>query len=320
MTLRATRLSNAPLIDAGSHPSLGENINGPSVIRMPEWAPGLGRYHMYFAHHRGRHIRLAFADRPEGPWTVHPPGALEVGASGFVAEDLTPGTVEGTGFAAAGGGDWLYAHVASPDVHVDHEGRRILMYFHGLLPDGDQRTRLAVSRDGLSFVPLAPLLGPPYFRVFSHGSAVYALSWGAELWRATRWEGPFERGPQLFGQRLSFSGWQGFRHGAVHVSGDRLTVLFTRIGDRPERVLVTEADLRGDWTGWRAGPDVDLLRPARAWEGAELARTVSRAGAADAPEHALRDPDVFVDADGAAYLFYVGAGEQAIGGARLEGL
>ncbi|TIO99576.1 MAG: hypothetical protein E5X72_32940, partial [Mesorhizobium sp.] len=42
--------------------SEGININGPSLISMPDWAPGrLGAYHLYFADHGGSYIRLAYA-------------------------------------------------------------------------------------------------------------------------------------------------------------------------------------------------------------------------------------------------------------------
>jgi len=48
-----------------------ENINGPSVIRVPKWInKPLGKYYMYFSHHKGNHIRMAFANKPEGPWTI----------------------------------------------------------------------------------------------------------------------------------------------------------------------------------------------------------------------------------------------------------
>ena len=40
-----------------------DNINGPTVIRVPPWVKRpLGRYYMYFAHHMGAFIRLAYAD------------------------------------------------------------------------------------------------------------------------------------------------------------------------------------------------------------------------------------------------------------------
>ena len=55
----------------------GANIEGPSLIRAPDWLPGrLGRYYLYFADHKGDYIRLAYANRLKGPWTVHAPGSL----------------------------------------------------------------------------------------------------------------------------------------------------------------------------------------------------------------------------------------------------
>ena len=48
-----------------------ENINSPSVIRAPSWIKKpLGKYYMYFSHHKGNYIRMAFANKPEGPWTI----------------------------------------------------------------------------------------------------------------------------------------------------------------------------------------------------------------------------------------------------------
>ena len=43
----------------------------------------LGRYYMYFAHHMGAFIRLAYADRIEGPWRIHEPGVLPVASTAF---------------------------------------------------------------------------------------------------------------------------------------------------------------------------------------------------------------------------------------------
>ncbi len=42
-------------------------------------------------------------------------------------------------------GDYLYAHVASPDVYIDEANQRLVMYYHGLLPGWDQQTRLAMA-------------------------------------------------------------------------------------------------------------------------------------------------------------------------------
>ena len=61
--MRITRLLDRPIIGPDLHPSLGPNIQGPSLIRVPGWVPNpLGRYYLYFADHKGSYIRLAYAD------------------------------------------------------------------------------------------------------------------------------------------------------------------------------------------------------------------------------------------------------------------
>ena len=59
-TWRAERLASNPLITPQTDASIGANINGPSLIRVPDWvAHPLGRYYLYFADHNGKYIRLA---------------------------------------------------------------------------------------------------------------------------------------------------------------------------------------------------------------------------------------------------------------------
>ena len=107
-TVRVERLADAPIIGPGLHPSIGENIQGPSLIRVPDWvADPLGAYYLYFADHKGRYIRLAYADDLRGPWRVHPPGSLQIGDSHFLTEpprDLARGAGARPGGAAGAGG------------------------------------------------------------------------------------------------------------------------------------------------------------------------------------------------------------------------
>jgi hypothetical protein len=272
MALVATRLLDQPIIQPHMDRRMGDNINGPALIRMPDWAEArLGRYHLYFSDHKGSYIRLAYADALTGPWRMHEPGVLDVAQSLFEPTDPPqPAAQDRPAWAAKMKGGYLYAHIASPDIHIDH-GRRIFrMYYHGLLWNGDQQTRLAVSADGLAFEPLEPLLGPPYFRAFEFGGHVYTITWGGALWRASAWEGPFSAGPQLLPFDAKGGIGEGFRHGEVHRTGDLLHLFFTRMGDRPERVLHCTVDLRGDWTGWEAPAPVTLLEPELPWEGADL--------------------------------------------------
>lgn len=326
------RLVDGPIIDAGSHPSIGTNIQGPSVIRAPAWLPEpLGRYLLYFADHKGSFIRLAFADAVEGPWTVHPAGSLHLADSHFLTEppeldDATFQRIVDRYRAALGDDrmptdvrvDLVHPHIASPDVHVDDERREIVMYFHGLEALGAQHTRVASSTDGITFRAEPELHGPSYFRAFRHGGWWYALAMPGRLFRSADGRRDFEEGPRLFGPDM--------RHSAVRVidrhpetDGPVLEVFWTRVGDVPERVLRSEIDLRGEWTGWRErGEPIEILRPERSWEGADEPLVPSVRGAIHEPVNQLRDPCVFVDA-GRLLLFYAVAGESGIGVAELIG-
>ena len=82
--VKVTRLSDRPLIGPGIHPSVGINIQGPSMIKVPEWVSNrLGNYYLYFADHKGLYIRLAYADNIIGPWQIHEPGSMKIEDSFF---------------------------------------------------------------------------------------------------------------------------------------------------------------------------------------------------------------------------------------------
>ena len=129
--MRVRRLGDGPIIAPGLHPSIGVNIQGPSAIRVPDWVAGrLGAYYLYFADHKGSYIRLAYADHPTGPWTVHPPGSLHLAQSGFLTEPPAVSPEQFAEFEAlleARGAPMSHdllseittPHIASPDVHVD---------------------------------------------------------------------------------------------------------------------------------------------------------------------------------------------------------
>ncbi len=97
--MRATRIPDNPIIHAQTDDRIGCNINGPSLVRAPPWLPEpLGHYYLYFAHHKGSFIRLAYADRLNGPWHIHSPGTLMLEQTFFCTvpppiEVLRPETV-----------------------------------------------------------------------------------------------------------------------------------------------------------------------------------------------------------------------------------
>jgi hypothetical protein len=315
MDVRVVRLIDGPIIAPSLHPSIGANIQGPSLIRVPDWVEGrLGDYYLYFADHKGSYIRLAYADAPAGPWRVHPPGSLHLSRSRFLTEPPTPSTEELAAFDArhrASGAaishdvlsEITTPHIASPDVHVDAVGRRIVMYFHGLEGVGQQVTRAATSANGIDFEARPEVLGRSYFRVFRHDGITYALAMPGQLHRSRDGLSGFEEGPVLFNSNM--------RHSAVLKRGTELLVFWTQVGDAPERVLLSRIDLSGDWWQWKDGAPREILRPERSWEGADAPLTPSVRSTAYGQVNQLRDPAIFEE-NGRVYLLYAVAGESGI--------
>jgi hypothetical protein len=341
----ARRLAQNPLVTVESSPSLGDNVNGPSIIRVPEWVDQpLGRYYMYFAHHMGAFIRLAYADRIEGPWRIHEPGVLPVASTAFYR--LQPDPPENL--------ENFYTHVASPEVYVDHTNRRLVMWFHGWFTEGQrwpagepaarawaqkngygQYTQVAESRDGLLFAVRPAITRTSYLRVFARGAATGCLVPGAacaqgclvpgatclygmaRLGLMLRSSDPlahFEPGPNPFAGG-PYAGR--VRHVALLQRGTVLNVFFTAIGDDPERVMMTTIDASGDWTAWQTTEAVELLRPEAPYECPNLPAGPSAAGDVKGPVRQMRDPAVFEE-DGRTWLFYSICGEQGIAAAELE--
>ena len=324
-TIAAKRLPGNPLVTVKSSPSLGDNVNGPSVIRVPAWVKQpLGRYYMYFAHHKGAFIRLAYADEIGGPWKIYEPGVLHVRDSAFYR--LQPDPPE----SPAG----FYTHVASPEVYVDASTNRLVMWFHGWWTNGQrwptesvaaarawarehqygQFTQVAESADGIHFEIRAPMTRESYLRVFREGNFFYGL---ARLGVLLRSAGPltaFDVGPNPF-RDSPYAGR--VRHVALLRRGRTLTVFFSAIGDAPERVLASSMELAGDWQSWKALPPVEVLQPQRDYECPSLPNRPSEAGDVEGPVRQMRDPAVFEEND-RTWLFYTICGEQGIAAAELE--
>lgn len=297
--LSVRRFPQNPIIRPGMLPGHdGDDINGPSLIRTPDWITNrLGNYYLYFAHHAGKYIRLAYADKLEGPWKIYQPGVL--------ALNEAPG---------------CKGHIASPDVLVDEQRHTLRMYFHGpATAGGGQKTFLATSSDGLRFQAAAAGLGWPYFRVFQWQDAWYAVAKASLLYHSPDGATPFEAGQFLLpGTHKLGSDEVGVRHVALQRVGDKLWVYYTNIGDMPERIFRCQIQLAADWQHWQASPPEEVLRPQTDYEGANLPLKKSHGGEVAVKENALRDPAIFTDADGRVYLLYAVAGEQGIAIAELK--
>src|SRR5262249_27253348 len=142
----------------------------------------LGRYYMYFAHHMGAFIRLAYADSIAGPWKIYEPGVLRVEDTAFFRpQPDPPENLEN-----------FYTHVASPEMYVDEARRRVIMWFHGWWTEGKrwpvgeraarvwarergygQYTQAAESSDGIQFTVRPSITRTSYLRAFPHEGSFY---------------------------------------------------------------------------------------------------------------------------------------------------
>ena len=321
-TVRVERLLDAPIITPQLHPSIGANIQGPSLIRVPDWVEApLGRYYLYFADHKGTYIRLAYADDLLGPWHIHAPGSLQIADSHFLTEPphVPPAELARIRAARASRGpsnlshdlltEVTTPHIASPDVHIDSVNRRIVMYFHGLEGVGRQVTRVAVSGDGIRFEPRPEVLGRTYMRAFAHDGDTYAMSMPGQLYRSLDGLSGFEEGPLLFNRNM--------RHAALLQRGQTLFVFWTEVGHVPERILLSTIDVSGDWMAWSETPGVEVLRPAHDWEGADAPLEPSVRSTAYGHVNQLRDPAIFQEG-GRTFLLYAVAGESGIAIAEVH--
>ncbi|MXW55022.1 MAG: hypothetical protein F4Z66_13890 [Gammaproteobacteria bacterium] len=177
----ATRLIDKPIVSARSDPSIGVNIQGPSPIRVPDWIDEpLGKYYLYFADHKGSYIRLAYSDRIEGPWTIHVPGSLHLRDSHFPTVPPQPNGEVTTStpmkLPHSSHKEYSTPHIASPDVHIDDDNQRMVMYFHGLESYGRQLSRVATSKDGIDFDAYPETIGPTYLRAFTYKNELFAMT------------------------------------------------------------------------------------------------------------------------------------------------
>lgn len=292
------------------HGTDGKNINGPSLIKVPEWLSGrLGKYYLYFADHNGTYIRLAYANDLKGPWKVYEPGTLKM-------DDC----------ACKGEADEIKAgrHIASPDLHIDEANKQLVMYFHcPLFVSGDkadkrnykQLTLRATSTDGIHFKPERTQLGESYFRVFEWQGQHYAISRLGIFWRSPDGIQAFERGPNPFDKIQQPTST--LRHAAVKLTGDTLWIFHSRIGESPERIYLSKIHLTNDWNTWKPTPPQVIALPETPYEGSDLPLTVSKEGAASQRFRELRDP-AFFEEDGKWYLLYSVAAESGIAIGELK--
>jgi hypothetical protein len=283
----------------------GEDINGPSLIRVPAWVKNpLGKYYLYFAHHGGKYIRLAYADNLAGPWKIYEKGTLTTESSLYDGDSKLK-----------------TSHIASPDIHIDPIKKELVMYFHispgKLVNEASQVTLRATSKDGIDFQPDNKILGESYFRVFKWDNQFYAMAKFGNLYRSDNGINVFEKGPNPFRNLEAVFGDSHIRHVAVLLRKDVLYAFYSKIGDAPEHIEYSKIHLTKDWNNWEATTPVSLVVPTLEYEGVNIPPKKSVSGASKKPVCELRDPAIFEEA-GKVYLLYSVAGELGIAIAEIK--
>lgn len=310
-TVTLERFKNNPIITSSMLPTKeGDDINGPSLLKVPDWLPNkLGTYYLYFAHHKGKYIRLAYANNLNGPWKIYKPGTLHIEDCICNNAPFASGeSIRHTGVENAGD---EVTHIASPDVLIDSANQQFIMYFHCPLEYNGKKGQYslrATSKDGIHFTADSIVLGDSYFRVFKYKDAWYSLARTGIVARSKDGIAAFEKGTNPFATADSVSR---LRHVAVERVGDRLYVFYSRIGDAPERILLSIINLTEDWHNWKASAPIEVAAPNTAYEGADLPITTSNSGLYYGKVRQLRDPYVYVE-NGKWFLLYSTAGENAI--------
>ena len=294
--MRVTRLGDGPIIGPDADPSIGVNIQGPSLIRVPDWArEPLGAVLPLLRRSQGR---------------LHPAGlrrrrdrAVDGARAGGAPARRQPIPDD------AARGDRRAAGAAGRGLHVDLRDEQLVA-----------RTCSSTRRRRTSRPPTCTSMTPAAVRdvLPRPGGARRAghpcgdVDRRRRVRRATRGARPavhagvrarrddlraddarrvlrsadglsgFEEGPTLFQPEM--------RHSAVVVRGDMLHVFWTRVGDAPESILWSTIELTprlgrvgGDRTDRSAPARVRLgggRRPARAVERSTAYGTVNQ----------LRDP------------------------------
>ena len=138
----------------------------------------------------------------------------------------------------------------------------------------------------------------------------YALAMPGEFYRSANPLGGFEKGPNPLQPE----------HAPQRRLPARQTlyVVWTEVNaDPPERLLLSTIDMSGPWDTWKETAPVEILRPEKDWEGANLPLAKSLRSFAPGRVNQLRDPAIYEE-DGRIYLLYAVAGESGIALAELK--
>ena len=328
MDIKVKKFNNGLIIHPGLSEEIGQNIQGPSLIKTPDWIPEkLAKYYLYFADHKGDHIKLAYSDNLLGPWKILNGGTLQLYQSEFLTHkpiipshyDLnTMGISQPDGYNPEKSqiqyipsrlDDMTIPHIASPDVHIDNANKKVIMYYHGLEKFGFQLTRVATSDDGINFKAEKKIIGRPYFRRFEYKNKTFGMSMPGVFYENYGNISEYTEITKLFNNNM--------RHSALIVINDLLYVFYSNVGEIPERIYLSTINISKPYNEWKESNPIEVIRPVFEWEGGTLPLESSSRSAIHIPVNQIRDPAIFVENEN-IYILYSVKGENGIGICSIE--
>ena len=104
----------------------GADTGYPSVIKVPAWVPANERpapnanYYLYYGRHHGDHVFMKWAETITGDWTTFNLGGVY---NGRIRRGVFDPAADPTRDD--------YKHIAHPDIFVDDDKQRFILFFHG---------------------------------------------------------------------------------------------------------------------------------------------------------------------------------------------
>lgn len=280
---------------------MSDNINGPSCLRTPNFIKNpLGKYLLYFAHHSGEFIRIAYSEDIFTGWKI-----LDHKINNVSKETE------------------FHDHVASPDVYVDNIEKSIYMFFHSRIKGSrKQQTFLSKSNDGINFALVKGDLNLPfYFRHVTIGTKTFAVTKGGNLYInmvspvANTWRALNNVNTGKSNKEAMHNSSGSIRHASLIYYMKIFIIFYSKIGDSPERIYAAKI-VENEKGLWLMSNEFEITRPELNFEGANLDIEASVAGPSLKEENALRDPYVMQDGED-YFLFYACAGESGIAVGKL---
>lgn len=272
-----------------------ESICNPCLIKTPSWIKNkLGKYYLYFADHRGKFIKLLYSNHLDRDWKFLNKKILNINSISKLD---------------------AHNHIASPEIYINNKEKKIYMFTHSHSRSKvGQWTYLSLSKDGINFSrkfnkPLAPF----YFRFFNHKKYYYGIVKGGDLWRSKNIDAVYKKCQNLLTQKKTKTTLHNkngsIRHLSILKKKNYLHCVFSKIGDKPEKIYYTKVFLSKNYLNWKFKKIKEILRPTFPYEGSNLKLKRSKPGDAPEPENALRDPYLFIDGK-KTYMIYCVKGEK----------